>query len=445
MPTKSIARNTAIDSAASAGVMVFSLLAGIILARTLGDEGRGIYVFTTSFAGVLLFSLVNLGLENACSVFVAKNPRRLAEVHTLVVAACVTIGVVLALLYWMLRDLISGTILPGIGTMPLALLFLALPFWVYQYACYGMMTGLGRIRDRALFDLAFNFTQNLVVVILLVGMPHGAESGAITPLIVSYYTVILLFATLLPFTLLAGRRLWAWPRRRLRRDLFRFGFWVFVGNMGANLGQRIDQYGVKAVSGDSAAFGVYTLAASLTERTRILPQALSRSAYPHVCRADQQEAARLVAACFRQVMLLGFLLLIGGGLLSPLIPIVYTSDFAGAIVPFVIFLLGRMFHNGAWMLSMYFSGHLARPRIAMAVNWLILPVQVVLVWVAMRHGGLVMVSLVTALTYFFIFLAFLMLFLRMQKHVVLAHLFQFTREDLAPWGRLLAGLRGAGK
>jgi len=434
-PRPSIARNTAFDSVAQGAIMVFSLFAGVVLARSLGDEGRGEYVIATSFAGMLLLGLTNMGVELSASVMVARDRRLLPRLHTLIVALGLGMGAAVGATAWVFRDFFLGTLMPGLSGPGLALLVAALPFWIYQTGCYGLLVGMGRIRARAGFDVAFNLVQNLLVVLLIVIVPR---SEVVFALILAYYATIVFSCVHLGMIVRGRRRrLWAMPDAGLARDFLRYGFAVYIGNMGSTLGQRIDQYFVQQVGRDAGAFGVYTLATSLTARTRVFPQALSRSSYARLCAAPAPEAARLAAACFRQMLALGAILLIVGAACSPLIPIIYSADFAPAVVPFLIFLLGRLFHNAAWMLANFFSGHLARPDIPMWINWGILPVQAVAAYFAMKLGGLVAVALITSAGYALLFAVFVVMFLRWQEHVGARELFLLGRADLEPWLRLL--------
>lgn len=422
--------------------MVLSLLTGIFLARLLGDEGRGEYVLATAFAGQILLGFTNLGVEVAASVLVAKDRRALARLHTLIVMVCGGLAVLLAGVWFLSEAFIRQWLLPGLPSWALLVLFLALPFWVYQFGCFGLLVGLERVRQRAVFELLFNLVQNLLVIVILVLAASGAVASAVPPLVVGYYAVVLLGC---PWIFVLVRRAgpaWELPGLATWREFLRYGFAVYVGNLGGNLGQRIDQYFVQQVGGSTGAFGVYTLATGLAARTRVFPQALSRSSYARVCSSPGAEAARLVAACFRQMLLLSLAIVAAGALLSPLIPVIYSWVFAPAVLPFVIFLVGRGAHNCSWMLANYFTGHLGRPAIPMVVNWVLLPVQGVGAWFAMSMGGLVAVALITSASYFLLFGVFLVLFLAWQSHVGWWDLFVPRREDFVPW-RAMAG-RAAG-
>jgi O-antigen/teichoic acid export membrane protein len=436
MSDSSIARNTTIDSAAQIGAMVLSVLTGIVLARMLGPAGRGTFIEATTLAGAILFSMTNFGIELAASVLVAKDRTRVAQVHTLFVLACVGIAALLALALTLGFDFVREYVVAGIGPGSLIALAIALPFWNYLFGCYGILIGLGRIRTRALFDLGLNLVQNAVVIGVLTARGKDDVEGTVRILVMCFYGIIVAGSLAMHAMLLAKERLWAIPDRSTFRQFYEYGFWVYIGNMGASFTERVDQYFVARPQND-ALFGVYSVATSLTARTRVFPQALSRSAYPRICSLPQPEAARLVAACFRQMLALGLLLICGGLLVSPLIPILYGWEFSAAILPFIIFLVGRLFSNCSWMLANYFTGHLARPKIASYVNWGILPLQAVLAFIAMQIGGITAVALVTSGTYFLVFAAFLVLFLRWQDTVGAKELLLLGKQDIAPWKALV--------
>lgn len=433
----SVATTSAIDSGSQIVVMLFSLIAGIVLARVLGDEGRGMYVFATVFAGQIVFSLVNLGVELSASVLMAKDKSRLSSVHSLIMMISVGLLFLLTIATRWAGDWMTQTLFPGLKWHALLAITLAVPFWVYQTGAYGILIGLNANRTRALFEVVLNFVQSAVVVTLLVMLRHEPMEEVVRYLILAFYLIIIGGSFCLWGILVFRGARWQVPSWELTRAFFSYGFWVYVGNMGNNLQQRVDQYFVKLIAVGAGPFGVYTLATSLTNRTRIFPQALTRSVYGRLCSVETPEAARLTAACFRQMLALGILVCAGGALLAPLIPVIYSEDFRPAVVPFIIFLFGRLFANCAWMLANFFTGHLARPKIPMVVNWAILPVQAVAAWVAMKLGGLVAVAVVTSLSYGLLFIVFLALFLKWQKYVGAAELFRLGPEDLAPWKRLI--------
>ena len=436
-PAPSIARSTAVDSGSQLVAMAFGMIVGVVVARTLGSEGRGVYVLATTFATQFLLGFVNVGVELGARVYTARHPGERGAVHGVVVAITAAVAAFCGVLWLTFGHAGMEAIMPGLSPRDAMLVLGALPLLVYQMGAYGILVGLSANRNRSLFDLAYSLVQNSVVLVILVAM-LGAPQGALVGWIVlSYYVVLGL--SMVPLVVLLGRHGvgLAVPQRELIRNFLRYGWGVWIGNLAAGLGQRIDQYVVQRASPDLALFGVYTLATGLASRTRVFPQALSRSVYGRLASAPADEAARLAATCHRQMLLMGLGLLAVGSLCAPLLPLIYGRDFAGAVVPFMLFLAGNGAMNCSWMLANYFSGHLARPGIAAWINWGLLPFQAAAAWFAMKLGGLNAVALAAFLGAGANYLCFLTLFLRWQGHAGPRALFVPTAEDFAPWRKML--------
>jgi len=440
----SIARNTAIDSAAQAGVFVFSLIAGVVLARHLGDEGRGHYIYATTFAGQLLFSLTNIGMELSCSSIVGRDRGRLSEIHSLVLCYCVGLFFLTISVAWLFHETIRSVIFPELKLHGLLAIAMALPFWVYQSGAYGLLIGTGNVQTRSLFDLGFNFVQNLGVVLLVLFTAGGTQSRVVQLLTLTYFGLVMVGAFALWVLLTFKGARWKDPSIATAREFLRFGGWVWFGNLGSNISQRVDQHFVHREAG-LGAFGVYTLAASLTQRTQIFPQALTRSVYARLGSVPTPEAARLTAQCFRQMLALGLVLLGIGAIVSPLIPLVYSAEFAGAVLPFIIFLVGRLFANCSWMLANFFTAHLARPKIPMLATWAVVPVQALGSWWAVQWGSLAGVTAVVAGCNLALLVVFTRLFLRTQTEVGFSSLVRLGAEDLAPWKAIIGRILGRRK
>jgi O-antigen/teichoic acid export membrane protein len=433
----SIGKNSAIDSIAQILVMIFSLVAGVFLARYLGDEGRGGFVYATTFAGQLIYSVANLGVELSCSSLIGRDRSRLSAVHSLVLVLCLAIFAVAAPIAWLGHEWLLASLLPGLRLHALLAIALALPFWVYQSAAYGMLIGLGAVRARAGFDVLFNFVQNAAVLVLLVGLATVEQPRVVQLLVLTYYGIIIGGSFVLFSMLIFRGARWTTPTRGLLSEFISFSGWVWFGNLGSNVAQRVDQYFVQRVAGGLGAFGVYTLAASLTARTQAFPQALTRSVYARLGQLPTPEAARLAAACFRQMLAMGLILLLMGALTCPLLPLIYTKEFAGAVVPFLIFLVGRLFSGCSWMLANFFTAHLGRPRVPMLATWCLVPYMAIACWLAAATGSLALVAAATAVGQLLLLVVFVVLFRRSQTTVALADLLRLSSEDLRPWKELL--------
>ncbi len=432
---QSISRNSLFDSGSQILIIISSLLTGIFVARALGDSGRGVYILTTSFALGLLFSFFNIGFERIASVTSAKSPEDTGKI------LCSLFIVTSALL--LLFAIFSGNVfnaiqllLPSIAESHLVFLLLGIAFQPLYFGCQGIMTGLGEVRLRAQWDLATNLTQHLLIILILLVPDRSNIEETIFLLIASYYLTMLAGSLLLSGLILRYKSPFGLPNKELLREFGRLGSWLYIGNIGSTFSQKIDQFFVARLEPTLALFGIYTLATSLANRTRIVPQALVRSAWSQVCSLPEKDASLLVARCFRQTFYISIAFLLLAAIFAPLIPVIYGTAFAPAILPCLIYLTGRAFHNASWTLAMWFTGHRAQPKTTVIANWFVLPVQLLLLLLAMQTGTLEAIAFSTLLTYFFLLMTFMYFFLRDQKYIVMRDLFIIQSGDIQSWKKL---------
>ena len=435
----SIARKSAMDATSQVAVIFLSLVAGIFVSRILGDAGRGAYMLATSLANAVLINLSNFGIGLASQVLIAKSPGRLAQLHTLVVLMCLAIGGVVAAVLLGAASWIQAVVLKGMPFEHLVIIAATFPFVLYHVAWRGLIIGLGAIKHRALFEVSYGFLQSAAVIVVLLAI--GGQP--VLPLIIAYYGIALIGTAIMMAVLGRQGRLWGRPGWALARELIGYGKWVYVGNMAGSLRAQIDQLLVNAFGG-AAIFGVYNLSASLANRGMILGSALEAASYQPITGSDPAEAARLTAAAFRQMLLLGIVMTAAGFVAAPLIPLVYGADFAGSIWPFRLLVSGIAAIGCGRMIAIYFSGHLLRPQIPMILNWITLPIQVGLCFVLAHAWGPVKgVTIGTVIGYFTTTLLFVAVFLRRPESPRATELFLLRADDLRRWLRFIPGRRKA--
>lgn len=435
----SIARKSAVDATSQVVVILLSLVAGIFVSRILGDAGRGSYMLATSLANGVLINLSNFGIGLASQVFVAKSPERLGAIHTIVVVLCLLLGgAVGGMLVWA-GPWVQASVFRGMPTEHLLIVAGTLPFVLYHVAWRGLVIGLGAITHRALFEVGYGLLQSSAIVVILLAM----GGHAVLPLVVSYYGIATVGTVVMMGVLRGQGRLWGRLDWGLARELLGYGKWVYVGNLAGSLRAQVDQLLVNAFGG-VAVFGVYNQAASLANRGMILGSSLEAASYQPITGSDHREAARLTAAAFRQMVLLGAAMVAAAFLAAPLIPVIYGGDFAASVWPFRFLVVGIAAIGCGRMIAIYFSGHLVRPQIPMAINWLALPVQVgMCFWLAELWGPIPGVTVGTVVGSLLTTALFVVLFLRRPESPGAAALFVPRREDVGRWVSLVRGRRSA--
>jgi len=428
----SIARQSAADAVCQAFAIVLSMGAGIFISRILGADGRGLYVLATSVASGLLLAVSNFGIPLACRVAVAADPADLSPVHTFSVLIALTAGGITGGLCLIFLPVLRGIIFPGLDLLSIVLVTVTLPVLLYQMFWRGLMIGLGRVITRAVMDLLLT-AINVFGIVLLILLFH---EDATLPLIVSWYLLTTLGVVLMVILIRREGARWIFPGWARCRRLLDFGRWVYIGEIGTRLRTLLDQLIVNAAGGEFV-LGLYNQAASLASRSSLFGDALDASIYQTVCSAPSREAGRLVASAIRQMLILGAGMSAAAWFIAPLIPIIYGSDFAASVPAFRLLVPAFCLLGAARMVPVYFSGHLQRPKVAMAVNWLSIAFQVPVTLVLIQaFGPLNGAMWGTAASFAFVTAAFLILFTARPETPPAFDLIRFRKEDFQSWMRL---------
>jgi len=436
----SIARASAVDAASQVAVIAMSLAAGIVMSRVLGAGGQGVYVLATTTANALLLNAASLGLGLSLQVHAAREPERTAELHAAALLVSLGVGVLVGGLLLAFGSLVRSTILKGMDAFNLVVVAATFPFVLYQFSCVGLLNGMGAVRQRALLELAIGACQAVALVSIL--LARGTES--IRLLVVAYYAIATAGAA--ATMILVGRRtpLWRLPRRELLARLIGYGKWVYAGNFASRLRLVIDQLLVNFYGG-GIALGVYHRGASLAGRSMLFAKSLESASYRPISASAHAEGARLAAAAFRQMLILGVALSIAGWIVAPVIPVIYGEEFAESVAPFRLLVPALCLLGAARMLAIYFSGCLARPQIPMAINWATVVFQgAASLYLAGRLGPLAGITWAAAATHTLAAALFIALFARRGETPGLDSLFVLRRDDFLAWTRLLPSRRAGG-
>jgi O-antigen/teichoic acid export membrane protein len=431
-PAGGVATSSLLDSGAQIAVIFLSLIGGIVLSRLLGAEGRGRYVFATYILSSLLMGLGNLGAGLAAQVFVARTPARLAQIHTLGVWLCLGCGWLMGGACVAAWPLLKHTVFDGMQLMHLVVVSVALLFQLYLAVAYGLLIGLGAVRRRAAFEIVYQTLQSAAVVIVLLFLRGPQFPDPVAMLVLSYFTLVIFAAPVLVRELSRFGALWQKPESALRAEFLNYGRQIWFGGIANEVSWRFDQFLVNGALG-AAPLGIYNLATTNAARSALAAVSLTRSLYSRVCAAPSREAADLCARGFRQLLLIGLVMFVGGIAVVPLFPIVYGKEFVDTGFLFVIVLVGWLLHNASRMLSMYFTGHLVRPDIPLKVNWGLLPFQLGLTWFMLEHHGITGVAIATSISFSATAIAFVWLFAQREETPPLSELIRIRRGDIHAW------------
>lgn len=332
-----------------------SVITNIVIARTLGPEGKGIL----SFLAYLLFVVSvmgGLGLQSAAIQQIGKKlfaPSTVAGTQILLsVGAGLICGVLLLLLlpvYQSRMQIQPVFFFPFLLVVVLSLVYSNLS---------GVLIGLDRVRVYNWLQLLTTLSWTAGAVVVL-GVAHaGRTAGVLTWMGVQCLAAI----ALLGWVFLRVR-----PRRAGLRKCaaasMRFGLEAFAAGLAWVLLLRSDGLMLGALSGP-ATVGIYSVAVLLAEMLWYFPQSLGLALSPRISSLPREEAILLTQRAVR----LGFYAVAAAALVLLMVaPLLvrwtFGPSFLGSLQPLALLLPGIVMGSWTSALGLYFVQQKGRPRI----------------------------------------------------------------------------------
>jgi O-antigen/teichoic acid export membrane protein len=330
------ARNVSITVAARIVIVIAGLVASVIMARTLGPEGKGLFSLSILVTGMVFLAL-NLGVGTASGFFLGRKKVSLEELAGNWLSLSVVIGLGALALSLSLVRVVVPRFVPSVPLGNVVLALFAVPFAVL------MSNFLMLFRANDDF-LSFNIVDALHPVafcVLFTACAIFASSRLLQASIVAWlaaYVITALGAMLLMarFVRLAFR--WNGP---LVRETLRFGVQQNVGNLLDFLNYRFDMLLVNYFL-NPAFVGYYSISVVIVEKVWYIPNVLSAVLHPRVAHAGQESDANRDTAMVSRITVLTVgvgcvaILLLG----RFLVRLLYSDRFLPAVTPLFLLLPG---------------------------------------------------------------------------------------------------------
>jgi O-antigen/teichoic acid export membrane protein len=348
------------DAISTFTVQSFTLAAGlvtnIIVARTLGPEGKGLL----SFLGYALFvsvSLSTIGLQPAAIQYLGKKRFDASTVAGTQMTLSAVTGLLCACLLFFALPAFRRTmpLEPRVLIFYLPVVMLA----IQRLNATGVLIGLRRIATNNRLQAIQPASWMLGAILVLWLLHGGATAGALTWIaaqaigalaILSY-----IFVRIRPRFRGLGRAIPAF---------LRFGMEAYLANVIWTMLLRSGGL-LLAYLSNAAAVGIYSIAVLMGETLWYLPRALTVALNPRVAASGQEDAMRLSLRAVRIALWLVIgaalaLLLIG----RPVILFVFGEQFAPSFRPLTLLLPGVVAGAIASPVALYFIQYKGRPRVS---------------------------------------------------------------------------------
>ena len=370
---------------------LLGLIAGLVLAKFLAPEGRGLLAIALAWPSIAL-AFLGLGLRNAAAYFAARYPDQRGEVlRASLQLALVSTVVIYALgfsaSWWLVGDRpeIFQALLIG---------FLATPF--------ALITGVGRGMINSLDLKLWSRVRLIQPAVYAVTIVVVAFAGSLTVVLGAVAYALSLAVSMVSVW-------WVIPSRDgfrasesfggLRKALLWYGFRSSLASSAQVTNVRLD-IALLGILVPATDVGLYAVASSLTQYIVPLSTAAAPWVFPRIAKADP--SARSWADAQRAVritvMIAGALALLLA-LAAPLLLGRFLGDqWTPALVPLWILLLGAVMQSVRFT-QVSIASAFNRPELSAHSEGLAALVTVVLLWPMVQLLGVNGAAIVSVLAY----------------------------------------------
>ncbi len=374
-------------------VLCIGLVNTVLVARTLGPEGKGLLAMSLMLP-LLLESLGNFGVADALIYYSAESRGR----PGVVVAGglwSVLAGAVYTVILLVSADALSRSLLLGI------------PGWVIRIGALTTLPGMIRVNIGSLMiargksglyslvNVALSLAQltlNAVVIIRAGSSIRGVALAGLAAYVISACLAIVL---LVPVT--RGLAL-QWPTRDDWISLLRYGRGVFASNLAQKLNYRLDMFLMNAFMG-AASVGVYSVATRVAEVFLVVPRSLRmiwhREVSAEAASRGVSRTEQMIGVLFAGVILTAPLY----GLAAALgVPLVFGAEYASSSMPLLLLMPGVAALAVSMPLMGAIAGQGSPERLAVA-SWVALGATVALDIALIPAYGLPGAAVASSLAY----------------------------------------------
>ncbi|MEM8872778.1 MAG: oligosaccharide flippase family protein [Planctomycetota bacterium] len=354
--------------------------AGIITARTLGSDGRGQLV-AVMLAPTLAASIVTLGVPSGLIYHIRRKSADAGALYgsgvlTMLLAGLISASIACLIIPWWLDGLsaeLRHFAQIYVFTTPISLIGLS------TMACLEAR-GEFLLRSAKLGATAIGYVVSLGGLWLV---------GLLSPVSAALAHVIVSFVTLLPLLIHLHRQL----RPRLAqpiahvRLLLSFGLKSYVGTFVTRIGSEADR-SLLAGFLSASELGLYSIAVSVASVPWMLHTAVTPVLFPALAGSDRAKVPSMISRSSGVTLVLMVAASVGLLAIAPwVVPFVYGPEFAGLTLLIGLLLLRLVLMSFCETLSVGLTA-IGRPGVNSALQFVIVPLMIVLLFLAIPRYGL---------------------------------------------------------
>ena len=401
--TNGFAKNVASTFISRILIIGMGLVASIIVARTLGPAGKGIFAALGAMVGIAL-QFGNLGLHGANVYFTAKDKSKALSLTGNSFWFSLIIGLVLFFSFYLFLFQHPGA-LGNIDIRLAIITLIAVPFMLLAYLWQNILVGLNKIKAYNWILISNQILSLIGAFAILLVFKRG-----IFPLIVfnTLTTIVIacFYGTYL-FKIQQFSLRFDWD---LAKKSLNYGFKIYLSCFFAYLVLRSDLFILNYFRGTTET-GLYSIAANFVDGIILLPSIIALFLLPKAVE-NLGQSGELIAKTARISFIIIGVICLGAVILGrPAINLMFGFVFDQIFIPLLILIPGAFFFALEVILVQYFSAHnRLLPTIYFWIIAVVLNVGLNIVFIPTY--GMIAAAASSLLSYFLVFILVANLFIK---------------------------------
>lgn len=412
------------DAGYSFGSRILSLVLTVAgqscLAWTLGPAGRGSYAVCVLYSTMLAL-IFELGCDISNTYLVASKKLTLSE--GVVQTGLYGIGgSTLAIIAGVFLMRFDWQIFSQAARQDFYIALFSIPIGIFSASYIQLLTAVKRFKAYAILSIGNAFFHLVFMLLFILLFRWGVTGAILSNTATSMLSVIM---ALIYFKKQFHIH-WASPTLAHIKEMFSYGLRYYFGKLSNEMNFQVGAI-ILAFFAAKEDIGLFSIASMLTTRVMLIPDSLILVLLSRVA-PDLKGRPELVTKSVRLALLICGVILLGIVILiSPMVKILFSSEFLPAVPLVRILAIGVWMRCASKLFVPFFLGINKPGTSSMSVAAGALT-NVALLWLLFPLLGLVSASIAMAISYAVSSIMLLVAFCR-QAEVKLLQVFQYERSD----------------
>ncbi|TQR21226.1 flippase [Psychrobacillus vulpis] len=421
----SFLKNSIMNFGSNILTIIFGLMVTIIIARSLGVEGQGIFTVITLLPTILV-TFMNFGIAPATVFFIGSDRYSMNTIFSTNIILSGVISLFAIVLGTIAVFLFKSTFFDEISISMLLSVLLVLPFLFFNSFLQAVYQGTQNFKRFNAINLSSKFVQVIILLVILsifkLSLLWALISFIIGSILPTVFIVIYLFKDSVRFK-------FSEFSVDLTKNSVKYGYKAHLSNIVTFFNYRLDIILISFFL-NPVAVGIYNVAVSISERLWIFSQPVASALFPKISSmTDENERNKLTARTAKCVFYLSLFFGIFFWFLSDdVVFILFGINYMEASMVIRILMIGITLFSIEKILSSDISGR-GKPQVNLYTSLFTIICNVILSIIFIPKLGIKGAAMATSITYSLTFLIKLIIYIKITKSK-LKHILIINIDDI---------------